>query len=53
MEELMVYGIFADLGSEPENLYQEKLDTLFLENPDNKHLLQLELLSGNILESII
>ncbi|MDE6035683.1 MAG: hypothetical protein K2G36_07220 [Ruminococcus sp.] len=53
MEELIVYGIFADLGSQSENLYQKKLDMLFLENPDNKHLLQLELLSGNILESII
>ena len=53
MEELIVYGIFADLNLKSENLYQEKLDALFLENPDNKHLLELELLSGNISESII
>lgn len=53
MEELIVYGIFADLNLKSEKLYQEKLDTLFLENPENKHLLELELLSGNILESII
>lgn len=53
MEELIVYGIFADLNLKSEKLYQEKLDALFLENPDNKHLLELELLSGNISESII
>ena len=53
MEELIVYGIFADLNLTSEKLYQEKLDALFLENPDNKHLLELELLSGNMSESII
>lgn len=53
MEELFICGIFADLNPTAENLYQKKLDALFLENPDNNTLLELELLSGNISESII
>lgn len=53
MEELIICSFFADLNLKSEKLYQEKLDALFLENPENKHLLELELLSGNILESII
>lgn len=53
MEDLIIYGIFSDLNLKSENLYQKKLDKLFIENPDNPDLLELELLSGNISESII
>ncbi|MCM1506691.1 MAG: hypothetical protein NC177_06105 [Ruminococcus flavefaciens] len=53
MEKLFICGIFADLNPTAEKLYQKKLDSLFLENPDDNTLLELELLSGNISESII
>ncbi len=53
MEEILAYGLLMELDSTAEKLYNEKLDELFLKNPDNPDLLELELISGNTEESII
>jgi len=53
MEEILVYGLLMELDSMAEKLYNEKLDELFLKNPDNPDLLELELICGNVEESII
>lgn len=43
MEELLVYAIlFFENIIVTEDMYQERLDLLFLENPDNEMLLNLE-----------
>lgn len=53
MEEIFVYGLLMGFNNEIENLYNEKLDELFLKYPDNSDFLELELLCGNVKESII
>lgn len=53
MEEILACGLLMELDSTAEKLYNEKLDGLFLKNPDNPELLQLELICGNIEESTI
>lgn len=53
MEELFIYGLLIDLNPAAERLYNEKLDELFMRSPDNPYLLELELMCGNIEESII
>lgn len=40
-------------GFNVENDYQNKLDELFLENPENDIYLELELMSSNIKNSIL
>ena len=53
MEEIFVYGLLMGFNNEIENLYNEKLDELFLKYPDNSDFLELELLCGNVKESMI
>jgi len=53
MEELLVYALLYCEGFEVESLYQSKLDRLFLENPENELLLELEFLSGKMKESAL
>ena len=53
MEELLAYAYL--LGEEliSDEIYEERLNELFLENPDDEDLLELEFLSGNIKETIV
>lgn len=53
MEELLVFAILFCAGYEVESEYQNRLDEMFLENPTDEDLLELEFLSSNIKESII
>ncbi len=53
MEELLVYALLLYVGFDVEEKYQSKLDELFLANPTDDFLLELETMSGNIKESII
>ncbi len=53
MEELFIYGLLMDLSPAAERLYNEKLDELFMKSSDNPYLLELELMCGNIGESVI
>lgn len=53
MEEILAYGLLMDCNAKAEKLYNEKLDGLFLKNPDNPELLKLELMCGNTEESVI
>lgn len=52
MEEVLAWGFLADWSNMAENLYNNKLDRLFLENSDNPDLLEMESISGNINETI-
>lgn len=53
LEELLVYALLLgeDIVSEEE--YQHRLDSLFIENPTDDILLELEFMSSDIRESII
>ncbi len=42
MEELIVYAVLCSVGYENIDEYREKLDKLFLENPQDEVLLDLE-----------
>ena len=42
MEELFVYSLLYDVGYEKVNEYEETLNRLFLNNPEDKNLLDLE-----------
>lgn len=42
MEELLVYALLLYEGLAVENEYSERLDELFLDNPENEDLLHLE-----------
>lgn len=42
MEELIVYAVLCSVGYEKIDEYREKLDKLFLENPQDEVLLDLE-----------
>ncbi|MEE0060892.1 MAG: hypothetical protein UE295_08700 [Acutalibacteraceae bacterium] len=53
MEELLAYALLIYAGFDVEEKYQSKLDELFLANPTDDFLLELEAKSGNIKESII
>ncbi|MDE6781212.1 MAG: hypothetical protein K2J40_07125 [Ruminococcus sp.] len=53
MEEIFALGLLIDWNDTAENLYNRKLDELFLENPDNPDLLELELKCGSIKETVI
>lgn len=52
-EEILALGMLIDWNDMAENLYNHKLDELFLENPDNPDLFELELICGNIKETVI
>lgn len=53
MEELLVYALLLYEGFLLEEEYQEFLDDLFVKNPADEALLELEFMSGNLKESII
>ena len=42
MEELFVYSLLYDVGYEKVNEYEEALNRLFLNNPEDRNLLDLE-----------
>lgn len=42
MEELIVYAVLCSIGYEKYDEYKEKLDQLFLQNPQDEVLLDLE-----------
>ena len=42
MEELFVYAVLCSIGYEKYDEYKEKLDQLFLQNPQDEVLLDLE-----------
>lgn len=42
MEELFVYSLLYDVGYEKVNEYEETLNHLFLNNPEDRNLLDLE-----------
>lgn len=42
MEELLVYSLLYDVGYEKVNEYEETLNRLFLNNPEDRNLLDLE-----------
>ena len=48
MEELYPYYYIMCIGLDVYILYENKLNELFIENPDNKDLFELELVSNNI-----
>ncbi|MEE0266291.1 MAG: hypothetical protein UD936_11770 [Acutalibacteraceae bacterium] len=52
MEELLVYALLLAVGFDVEEKYQSKLDELFLANPTDDFLLELETISSNIKDSI-
>lgn len=52
MEELLAYSLLLCEGLASESDYQNCLDTLFLKNPTNADLLELELMSRKLKESI-
>lgn len=52
MLELLAYAYLLRSGLKVENIYEEKLNQLFLADPENEDLLELEFLSGNIKETI-
>ncbi|MBO4493070.1 MAG: hypothetical protein J5724_01655 [Ruminococcus sp.] len=53
MEELLAYAYLIGEGYSLESFYESKLNELFIANPNNSDLLELEFLSDNIMESII
>lgn len=53
MEELLAYALLLYVGFDVEGKYQSKLDELFLANPTDDFLLEIEAMSGKIKENII
>ena len=53
MEELFVYAVFLINGFDVEDEYNVLLDKLFMNDPENKDYLELEMFGGNISESIV
>lgn len=53
MEELLAFAYLLELDLVSEDMYEEKLNKLFLENPNNEDLLELEFLSGKRKETIV
>lgn len=53
MEELLAYAYLLGMNLITEAMYEEKLNELFLENPMDEDLLELEFLSGNRKETVI
>lgn len=47
MEELLAYAVLLGEGFEIGERYERRLDELFLASPEDRDLLELELLSGN------
>ncbi len=53
MKKILALGLLADWNNMSENLYNSKLDELFLKSPENPNLFELELICGNIKETVI
>ncbi len=53
METLLAYVYLLGMDLISEEIYEEKLNELFLENPADEDLLELEFLSGNRKETVI
>ncbi len=59
MEELLAYayliaeGFDEDFGMVLSENFENRLDELFIADPENVHLLELEMLGGNIKEMVI
>lgn len=53
MEELLAYALLLYKGFPLEDEYQKRLDDLFIKNPTDDVLLELEFISNNLKESII
>ncbi len=53
MEKLLAYAYLLGMDLISEAIYEEKLNELFLENPADEDLLELEFLSGNRKETVI
>ena len=52
MEELLAYAYLIMEGFDLEKLYESRLNELFVANPCNNDLLELELLGNNIKDSL-
>ena len=52
MEELFAYAYLVDMDLISEEIYEDKLNELFLKNPTDEHLLELEFLSRNRKETM-
>lgn len=53
MEELLAYAYLLGMDLIPEEIYEEKLNELFLEDPTDEDLLELEFLNRNRKETVI
>lgn len=53
MENLLAYAYLLEMDLIPETVYEEKINELFLQNPTDEDLLELEFLSRNKKETII
>lgn len=53
MDELLAYAYLMSIGLDIEKQYENKLNELFIEQPDNKDFFELEFLSGSIKETVI
>ena len=53
MEELLAYAYLLGMDLISEAIYEEKLNELFLQNPTDEDLLELEFLSSNRKETIV
>ncbi len=53
MEELLAYAYLLGTDLIFEEIYEDKLDELFLENPADEDLLELEFLNRNRKETVI
>ncbi len=53
MEALLAYAYLLGMDLIPEEIYEDKLNEMFLENPTDEDLLELEILNRNRKETII
>ncbi len=53
MDELLAYAYLMSIGLDVEEQYENKLNELFIEHPENKNLYDLEFLSGSKKETVI
>ena len=53
MEELLVFALLLCEGFDVEAEYDDRLDEMFLENPTDEMLLDLECMSSSIKQSVL
>lgn len=53
MDELLAYAYLMSIGLDVEEQYENKLNELFIEHPENKNLYDLEFLSVSKKETVI